>query len=154
MSEHISVIDINSIIRILPQKPPAVLVDRVIDVEPGERILTAKNLSATEPFFDGHFPGQPILPPSILIEVMVQSCTLLAYATEHWDTSQKVISLVGINKTKFHRTLFPGHIIEVEAEFLRKRSNVWRFKVVAYESDQSVADSEVVISIRDRDDII
>ena len=154
MSEQSSVLGIDAILRILPQRPPAVLVDRVVELEPGVRIVTAKNMTSSERFFEGHFPHLPVLPPSVLLETMVQSCSLLAYATEPFDPAVKIISLVGVNKTKFHRMVIPGDVLEVEVESPRKRSNVWRFGVTAYVEDHNVADSEVVISIRDRDDVI
>ncbi|MCP4679294.1 MAG: 3-hydroxyacyl-ACP dehydratase FabZ [Deltaproteobacteria bacterium] len=154
MTERPEVIDVTSIIRILPHKPPATLVDRVIEVEPGERILTGKNITISEPSIAGHFPGMPMLPSGVLIEIMVQSCCLLAYATEQYNPANKIVTLIAINKAKFRRSLCPGDGIEVEANLIRKRSNVWRFKVNVYEDDHGVADCELALSIHDREDTL
>ncbi len=149
MSERSVGLDSCNIISILPQKPPATLVDRVTDLDPGERITTEKLITVSEPAFAGHFPGHPIWPNSMLIEVWVQTCCLLAYATEQFEPG-RLINLVGINKAKFHRVLGPGNAVELEATLLRQRSNVWRFSCTAFEGDLRVAEAELAISIHDR----
>ncbi len=154
MNERPQVLDINSIIRILPHKPPATLIDRVIEVEPGERILTTKNVTIAEPSMAGHFPGLPMFPGSAIIEVMLQSCCLLAYASDRFNPSSKIVTLVGINKAKFHRAVGPGETIEVEAQLLRQRSNVWRFDIKVYEDDRRVAEAELAMSLIDREDTL
>lgn len=152
MSRRHHVLDTASIQRILPHQSPSVLVDRVIEFSPGQRILAVKNMTIAEPGFAGHFPGQPIYPSALLIEVMVQTCTILAYATEQFDPAAEAVTLVGVNKTKFHRGVHPGDVLEIEAEMTQHRSNVWRFNVKLFVSDVEVAESGIVLSIHDRDD--
>ena len=154
MNDRLPVLDINSIIRILPHKPPATLIDRVIEVEPGEKILTAKTVTISERAVSGHFPGMPILPGSTIIEVMVQTCCLLAYATDRYNPATKTANLVGINKAKFHRVVGPGETIETEAHLLRQHSNVWRFEVRVYEDDRRLAEAELALSLVERDDTL
>jgi 3-hydroxyacyl-[acyl-carrier-protein] dehydratase len=154
MSKESQAIDINSIIRILPNKPPAILVDRVIEVKPGEQITAIKNVTATEPCFDGHFPGLPILPVSASIEIMLQTCCLLAYATEKYNPGSNIVSLRGIKKAKFHLSVFPGDSLEIESKFLSRRTNIWRFETIIYKGDKTVAESELALSFHDRDGIL
>jgi len=154
MSDRNQVLDIESIIRILPLNQDAVLVDRVLEINPGQRILAIKNMTIAEPAFDGHFPGRPCFPGAMLIEVMGQVCTILAYATEPFDPKEQTVTLVGVNKTKFRRPAVPGDVVEIEAEKTQKRSNVWRFNVNAYVGDNLIAESGIVISIQDKDDTI
>jgi 3-hydroxymyristoyl/3-hydroxydecanoyl-(acyl carrier protein) dehydratase len=154
MSKRSETIDINSIIRILPNKPPAILVDRVTEVKPGEQITAIKNITATEPCFAGHFPGLPILPVSSSIEIMLQTCCLLAYATEQYNPGSNIVSLRGIKKAKFHRSVFPGDSLEIEAHFLNRHTNIWRFEATIYKGEETVVEAELALSFHDRDGII
>jgi len=151
MTGSSNTLDSSSIIRILPQKPPAVYVDRVVELSPGERILIQKNVSMGDPCLEGHFPGFPRMPGTALLEIMIQACCLLAYSTERYDPSKTVVSLMGISKTKFRRTIGPGDTFEVEARLSQKRSNVWRFDVNGYEKDRLVVDGKLVLSLHGRD---
>jgi 3-hydroxyacyl-[acyl-carrier-protein] dehydratase len=154
MSKGPEAIDINSIIRILPNKPPAVLIDRVTKVKPGAQITAIKNVTVTEPCFAGHFPGLPILPVSSLIEIMLQTCCLLAYATEKYNPGSNIVSLRGIKKAKFHRSIFPGDSLEIESNFLSRRTNIWRFSITIYKGNKTVAEAELALSFHDRDGIL
>ncbi|MBW2277111.1 MAG: 3-hydroxyacyl-ACP dehydratase FabZ [Deltaproteobacteria bacterium] len=154
MSRRSFALDTASIQRILPHSGPAILIDRVIEFSAGERILATKNMTISDPGFAGHFRGQPIYPAALLIQCMVQSCTVLAYVTEQFDPAAEAVSLVGLNKTKFSRSVAPGDVLEIEAEMTQRRSNVWRFRVKLFVSDREIAESGVVLSIHDRDDTL
>ena len=154
MIQGLQKLEPRDIISILPHKPPAVLIDCVTEVEPDKRILAIKNITVSEPALAGHFPGLPLLPNTTVVELMLQTCNLLVYATEQYELASKVVTLVGINKAKFHRALGPGATIEIEADLLRKRSNVWRFACKTYEQDIRVAEAELAISIQDRSSVI
>jgi 3-hydroxyacyl-[acyl-carrier-protein] dehydratase len=154
MSRRSQVLNAADIMRILPHKSPSVIVDRVIEFTPGERILAVKNMTAAEPGFAGHFPSQPIYPSALLIEAMVQTCTVLAYVTDPFDPDAAAVTLVGVNKTKFHRSVVPGDVVEIEATMTQRRSNIWRYRVKLYVADYETAESGIVLSIQDRDDTI
>jgi 3-hydroxymyristoyl/3-hydroxydecanoyl-(acyl carrier protein) dehydratase len=154
MTQRTHGLDIESILRILPQEVPAVLLDAVIDLDPGKRIVAIKNITATEPYMNGHFPGLPVYPAAALIESMLQACTILAHATNSFDSGKQVVTLVGINKTKFKRAIIPGDSVEIEGTLTQKRSNVWRFNVRCFIDDFMVAQSGLVLSVNNREDII
>ncbi len=154
MTKRTQSLDIGNILRILPQKPPAVLVDAVIDLNPGKKIVAIKNITATEPYMNGHFPGLPVYPAAMLIESMLQACTILAYATDQFDAGTQVVTLIGVNKTKFKRAILPGDSVEIEGTLTQKRSNVWRFDVRCFVDDFMVAQSGLVLSVNNREDII
>ena len=154
MTKRTQSLDIGSILRILPQKPPAVLVDAVIDLNPGKKIMAIKNITANEPCMHGHFPDLPVYPAAMLIESMIQACSILAYATEQYDTDKQVVSLVGVNKTKFKRAIMPGDVVEIEGTLTQKRSNVWRFNVRCFVDDFMVAQSGLVLSVNSKEDLI
>jgi len=152
MSARSKVLDISNIIRILPHKPPAILIDRILELSPGSRIVAQKNITATEPIFAGHFPGLPVFPAAMIIEAMLQTCAVLAYATDKFDPSTEVVTLNGLNKTRFHRTIGPGSVMEIEAEISQRRSNIYRFNASSFVDDQIVCETGLVMALLDRAD--
>jgi len=154
MTERPFVLDSHNIIRILPHKPPAVLIDRVMEVSPGQRVLARKCISLSDPAIAGHYPGLPVFPAGVIVEAMAQACTVLVYATDKFDAATDVVLLVGLNKTKFRRAVVPGDVLEIEAELSQRRSNVWRFEVKAFVDDFIVAETGLVLSTHARDDIV
>lgn len=154
MTERPFVLDSHNIIRILPHKPPAVLIDRVLEVSPGQRVLARKCVTQTDPSILGHYPGLPVFPAGDIIEAMAQACTVLVYATDKFDPATDVVLLVGLNKTKFRRVVVPGDVLEIEAVLSQRRSNVWRFDVKAFVDDFIVAETGLVLSTHARDDIL
>ncbi|MCK9460980.1 MAG: 3-hydroxyacyl-ACP dehydratase FabZ [Proteobacteria bacterium] len=154
MTERPFVLDSHNIIRILPHKPPAVLIDRVLEVSPGQRVLARKCVTQTDPSILGHYPGLPVFPAGDIIEAMAQACTVPVYATDKFDPATDVVLLVGLNKTKFRRVVVPGDVLEIEAVLSQRRSNVWRFDVKAFVDDFIVAETGLVLSTHARDDIL
>lgn len=154
MTERSFVLDAHNVIRILPHKPPAVLLDRVVEVNPGQRVLARKAITQSDPAFMGHFPGLPVYPAVLIIEAMVQACTVLTYATDRFDPATQIVMLVGLNKTKFRRAVLPGDVLEIEAELSQRRTNVWRFEVKGFVDDTVVAETGLVLSTHDRDAIL
>lgn len=154
MSERSFVLDSRNINRILPHRPPAVLLDCIVEVSPGHRVLARKNVTQSEAAMLGHFPGLPVFPAGLVIEAMVQACTVLAYATDQFDPDSDIVLLVGLNKTKFRRAIVPGDVLEIEVEFGQRRSNVWRFDAKAFVDDIAVVESGLVLSTHRRDNIL
>ncbi len=115
---------------VLPHRYPVLLVDRVLELVPGQRVVAVKNVTRNEPFFDGHFPGNPIMPGVLVIEAMAQTAALLLLH-EMEDRDQKVLFFSGIEKARFRRPVLPGDRLRMEVESLRLRTYHSRFRGVA-----------------------
>ncbi len=135
-------IDIQEIHAILPHRYPFLLVDRVLSFEPGKKIVGLKNVTINEPFFQGHFPGHPIMPGVLIIESMAQIGGLLAYKSAKGKEGQLVYFL-GIDKAKFRRPVLPGDQLHITVEVLRQRPPYWKLKAMAYVEDQLVSEAEL-----------
>jgi 3-hydroxyacyl-[acyl-carrier-protein] dehydratase len=145
-------IDIDRILRILPHRWPFVLVDRVVEVVPGERIRGHKCVSMNEPWFVGHFPGRPIMPGVLILEALAQIGGLLAYASEPFDASNSLMYFLGIDKAKFRRPVTPGDRLDLEVSVLHHRTNVWKLKGEAFVDGTLAAQGELLASVVDRAD--
>lgn len=121
-------IDIQGILDCLPHRHPFLLVDRVVDLDPGARIRGLKNVTINEPFFPGHFPGQPVMPGVLIIEAMAQLAGLLVLADPARDRSEdSVFYLTGVDKARFKRPVVPGDQLAMTAELLASRRGLVKF---------------------------
>ncbi len=143
--------DINRILRVLPHRAPFVLIDRVVELEPRKSARAFKCVTFNEPFFPGHFPGHPVFPGVLILEAMAQLSGVLAYASEPFDTSQKVLYFLGIDKAKFRRPVVPGDRMEIEVEVLQHRSNIWKTAGTASVDGVLCAQAELLAALTDRD---
>ena len=121
MSEPNTKWDVEWILSVLPHRYPFLLVDRVLEAEPGKRIVAIKNVTINEPYFNGHFPGRPVVPGVLLIEGMAQAGGLLLLG-DVADRSKKLLYFAAIEEAKFRRPVVPGDQIRYEIEVLRLRS--------------------------------
>jgi 3-hydroxyacyl-[acyl-carrier-protein] dehydratase len=143
-------LDIERILTILPHRWPFVLVDRVTDVVPGERIRGHKCVTFNEPWFQGHFPSRPIMPGVLILESLAQIGGLLAYASEPFDASSSLMYFLGIDKAKFRRPVTPGDKLELEVSIIHHRTNVWKLKGEASVEGTLCAHAELLASVVDR----
>jgi len=142
--------DINEILKILPHRYPFLLVDRIVELEAGKRAKGIKNITINEPFFQGHFPGHPIMPGVLVIEAMAQVAGILAFKSAHVEN--KVVYFMSIDKAKFRRPVLPGDTLELILEVIKNRNMViWAFKGEAYVDGNMVAEAEFMATIRDRE---
>ncbi len=141
-------IDIKEIMSMLPHRYPFLLVDRVIELEEGKRAVGIKNVTINEPFFQGHFPGNPIMPGVLIIEAMAQVSGVLAYKS---GVQGKNTIFLSIEKAKFRKPVLPGDQLRLEIETLRGRQTIWRFAGKAYVGDTLVAESEFTAMVTDRE---
>ena len=126
-----SKIDHLEIMKYLPHRYPFLLVDRVSDYEKGESIIALKNVTHNEPFFNGHFPGYPVMPGVLMVEALAQASGILMYATMERYPEDDLFFLAGIDNTRFKRQVAPGDQLTLTVKVLRKRENLWKFQGVA-----------------------
>jgi UDP-3-O-[3-hydroxymyristoyl] N-acetylglucosamine deacetylase/3-hydroxyacyl-[acyl-carrier-protein] dehydratase len=143
-----AVFDIGRIQDVLPHRYPFLLVDRIIEIEGKRRIVGIKNVTINEPFFQGHFPGHPIMPGVLIIEAMAQVGGMLVLGTE--DISDKVVYFMSLDNVKFRRPVLPGDQLRCEVEMLQFKSKTCRMKGVAYVDGQVVAEAEMMARVVDR----
>jgi UDP-3-O-[3-hydroxymyristoyl] N-acetylglucosamine deacetylase/3-hydroxyacyl-[acyl-carrier-protein] dehydratase len=141
--------DINGVLSIMPHRYPLLLVDRIIDIEPDKRVTALKNVTINEPFFQGHFPGHPIMPGVLIIESLAQAGgVLLLNAID--DPQSKVVYFMSIDKVKFRRPVLPGDQLRLELEMISFRRNTCKMTGSAYVSDKVVTSAEFMAMVVDR----
>jgi beta-hydroxyacyl-ACP dehydratase FabZ len=145
-------INILEIMNVLPHRYPFLLVDKIIEMEIGKRVIGIKNVTINEPFFQGHFPGQPIMPGVLILEAMAQVCGVMALKTVPEDqVKNKVIYFMTIDKAKFRKPVVPGDQIRFEMEVTRLRSNIVSFRGQAVVDGAVAAEAEMMAMIVDRE---
>ena len=141
------VMDIQKIQSLLPHRYPFSLIDRVIDSEPGKRLVALKNVTINEPFFQGHFPSKPVMPGVLLIEAMAQATGLLAMESAEVP-KEAIYYLVGVDKARFKRPVVPGDQLIFEVEVLKNRREIWVFAATAKVDGKMVASAEIMCTAR------
>src|SRR4030066_2336157 len=131
--------NVNEIMQHLPHRYPFLLVDRITDLQPGKSITGIKNVTFNEPFFQGHFPGQPIMPGVLIIEAMAQVAGIAAFSS---GMEGKAVYFMSIEKAKFRRPVVPGDHLRLEFRILQQRGNVWKFSGAATVEGKLAAEAE------------
>ncbi len=138
------VMDVTEIKSFLAHRYPFLLVDRVIDLKVGESIVALKNVTNNEPFFNGHFPGNPIMPGVLIIEALAQATGLLSFKTLSDMPSEDILfMLVGVDNVKFKKPVVPGDQLELRAELTRHKGNFWLFDTGAFVAGKQVASAQI-----------
>lgn len=143
------VIEIDEIMKILPHRYPFLLVDRILTIEDKSRIVGIKNVTANEPFFQGHFPGHPIMPGVLIVEAMAQVGGMLLMGTVE-DPGSKVVYFMSLDNVKFRKPVKPGDQLRFEVEMVQVRGKVCRIKGVAKVDGAVVCEAEMAAMVRDR----
>lgn len=143
-------IDIRGILEYLPHRYPFLLLDRVLELEPGRRIVAIKNVTINEPFFVGHFPHIPVMPGVLMIEALAQAAGVLSFETlgRRSDPSS-VFYFVGIDGARFKRPVSPGDQLRLEVEILRFAKSMSKFRGVATVDGQVAAEAELMCTLRE-----
>jgi 3-hydroxyacyl-[acyl-carrier-protein] dehydratase len=143
MSE--TILNVQQIQQLLPHRHPFLLVDRVVELEKGKRIVAIKCVTVNEPFFPGHFPGMPVMPGVLIIEALAQTAAILALAgmTEE-ERKGKVTYFMGIDGARFRKPVVPGDRLELHVEVLRSKGAVLKVKAEAKVDGQNVAEAEIM----------
>ncbi len=138
-------LDLKGILEYLPHRYPFLLVDRVLEMEAGKRIVGIKNVTVNEPFFSGHFPHHPVMPGVLIIEALAQVSAILSYVTADKKPGEHSVSyFVGIDKARFKRPVFPGDQLVLEAELVRCVHRIWKFAAKARVDGNVVAEAELL----------
>lgn len=142
-------LDIQAIQALLPHRFPMLMVDRVLSLEPGERAVARKCVSANEPWAQGHFPEQPVMPGVLLTEAFAQVAGIVALSANP-EHAGAAVYLAGLDKVRFRRPVVPGDVVEITVEKLQARRRMWRFSARATVDGERAADAELLATIADR----
>ncbi len=141
--------DIHEILDHLPHRYPMLLVDRVLECEPGKRILALKNVTINEPFFNGHFPHHPVMPGVLIVEAMAQAAAILSFRTMGTKPDDKsVYYFVGIDEARFKRPVSPGDQLLLEVLLERSLRGIWKFAAQARVGEDLAAEAKIMCTIR------
>ena len=143
-------LDIHQIMELLPHRYPFLLIDRVLDIADGKRLTAIKNVTVNEPFFPGHFPGQPVMPGVLILEAMAQATGLLAFSQMGDAHKDKLYLLVAIDKARFRHRVMPGDQLEIDVELKRNMRGIGQFQCQARVDGEVVAEAEMMCSAQER----
>jgi 3-hydroxyacyl-[acyl-carrier-protein] dehydratase len=139
--------DIQAVLAQLPHRYPFLLVDRVIECVPGERIHAIKNVTVNEPFFGGHFPGRPVMPGVMILEALAQAAGILAFKTAGVVPDDKsLFYFVGIDDARFRRPVVPGDQLVLKATLERAIRGIWKFGTVAEVDGMEAASAKMMVA--------
>lgn len=141
--------DVNEIRQDLPHRYPFLLVDRVTELNPGESIVAYKNVTINEPFFNGHFPGHPVMPGVLVVEAMAQAAGVLGFRTMNKQAEDdSMYYLVGADNLRFKRPVVPGDRLQLEAKVISERRGLWKFDCKATVDGELVSSATILCAHR------
>ncbi len=144
--EIIENMDILEILKLLPHRYPFVMVDRIIEVIPGERVSGLKNVTINEPFFQGHFPTKPVMPGVLMLEGMAQVGGIMAYCMQGDAVKDKLLYFVGIDKARFRKVVTPGDQLIYKLDSFKSKRNIIMMSARTYVEEQLVCEAELKAS--------
>lgn len=137
--------DIYEVLEYLPHRYPFLLIDRVLDFEPGKSLVAIKNVSVNEPFFPGHFPHRPIFPGVLIMEALAQATGILAFKSTDTKPSEKSLYyFAGIDNARFKQPVQPGDQLRLEVEVIKSKRGIWKFKGEAKVDGKVVASADLM----------
>ncbi len=145
-------VDVTGIMERIPHRYPFLLIDKVVDIQPGESATGIKNVSVNEPFFEGHFPGHPIMPGVLIVEAMAQTAAIVVIEALEDTASDKLVYFMSIDSARFRKPVLPGHTLKLEVVKEHGRGKVWRFKGTAKSEGTVMAEAVFTAMIVDQAD--
>ena len=143
-------LDIYDILKHLPHRYPFLLIDRVVDYEPGKNLVAIKNVTHNEPHFPGHFPNRPIMPGVLILEALAQATGILAFKTaDHIPDDNSLYYFVGIDNARFKQPVEPGDQLQLEVEFVKQMRGIWKFKGKALVDGKVVCSADLMCAERE-----
>ncbi len=140
--------NIHEILRLLPHRYPFLMIDRVLELEPGVRVVALKNVTANEPCFQGHFPGVPVFPGVLIVEAVAQACGIIAMSA-HPEMGQKLVYLAGLDGFRFRKPVIPGDSLRISVEKTAEKRSIWKFAARVEVDGKRVAEGEVLATVVD-----
>lgn len=144
-------IDVNRIMEMIPHRYPLLLVDRILELKPGESAVGLKNVTINEPHFNGHFPGFPVMPGVLIIEAMAQTAAIVVVEDLGKQAESKVVYFMTIDDTRFRKPVVPGDSLHIHVQKVHARANVWKFKGQAIVDGKVCAEGLFSAMITDKD---
>ncbi|MFZ5764819.1 MAG: 3-hydroxyacyl-ACP dehydratase FabZ [Thermodesulfobacteriota bacterium] len=144
MSAETTQYDIGDILKILPHRYPFVLVDRILTLTPGESIRALKNVTINEPFFQGHFPTEPVMPGVLIMEGMAQAGALLAYLTDQEKIGNNLVYFAGMDGVRFRRKVVPGDQLIFDLVVIKRKGKIFKIGGKAMVDGQVAAEAELM----------
>ncbi len=141
---------IKKIMEVLPHRYPFILVDRILELVPGEKVTALKNVTINEPFFQGHFPGDPIMPGVLIVEAMGQAGAVLAAYSLPPEKQGALIYFMAMDNVKFRKPVVPGDQLIFEMQFLKQRAKAFKMSGTAYVGDERVAEAVLMATFGER----
>ena len=141
--------DITQIMQHLPHRYPFLLVDRVLELVPGEKVIAIKNVTMNEPFFQGHFPGFPVMPGVLIIEAMAQVAAIMAYLAAG-NAEDKVSYFMAIDNARFRKPVKPGDTLRIEIDTIFHKRGIWSVAGKTYVDDTLVTEAELKATLADK----
>jgi len=142
--------EIKEILKYLPHRYPFLLVDRVVSCEPGKKIVAVKNVAISEPFFQGHFPENPVMPGVMILEALAQAAAILSFKTfNHVSTENLLYYFVGIDRARFKKPVVPGDVLALEVTMLRQVRGIGKFGARALVGETVVAEAELLCTLKE-----
>ncbi|HBA87569.1 MAG TPA: 3-hydroxyacyl-[acyl-carrier-protein] dehydratase FabZ [Geobacter sp.] len=142
-------LDILQIMELLPHRYPFLLVDKIVELEPGKRVVGIKNVTMNEPCFQGHFPGFPVMPGVLIIEAMAQVAAILAYESTP-NAKEKVTYFMAIDNARFRKPVKPGDTLRMEIETIFSKRGIWSVAAKAYVGETLVTEAELKATLADK----
>lgn len=143
--------NVEEVMQYLPHRYPFLLVDRVLEMELGKRIVAIKNVTINEPFFPGHFPAHPVMPGVLILEALAQAAAILSFKTKNkLPEEHGVVYFAGIDNARFKRPVVPGDQLILKAEIIRHIKGIWKYSARAEVDGALAAEAELMATLRDK----
>ncbi len=151
MTHKPTIVGIEKILQSLPHRYPFLLVDKVVELEFGKKIVAVKNVTFNEPHFMGHFPNYPIMPGVLIIEAMAQAGALMVTCAPEFKAEEKLVYFMSIDGAKFRKPVVPGDVLELHVNVVQNRGNVWKLDAVVIVDGQKVSEAQLSAMIIDKE---